>query len=409
MPDFTPPRRPASYDKKVALVLQGGGALGSYQAGVYAALANSEYLPDWVAGISIGAINAALIAGNAPQDRVARLAQFWEEVTTPSLPFAEAILAGPLGGHFADHHRNVSSVGSLLSGAPGFFTPRLAHEWMWGGQPTSYYDTSSLKSTLERLVDFDRINAQEMRFSVGAVNVQTGVFTYFDNASMTIRPEHVMASGALPPGFPPIEIDGVHYWDGGLVSNTPLQYVLDCVPRCSRLAFQVDVFQARGRLPADLQQVQEREKDIRYSSRTRTGTDAFKMKHDVRHRLNVLLKRLPPELMDSDEARWLYNFSCITTMDIAQLIYRPEAPQGASKDYEFSRSTMEARWAQGFSDAATTLYGSPWLAPMPHELGVRVFDVMHDILVEREQSATQNGMGKGKAVAGARLAASKRP
>ena len=300
------------------------------------------------------------------------------------------MLTGSLGDQFADHHRNVSSVGTLMSGAPGFFTPRLIHEWMFGGKPTSYYDTSSLKSTLERLVDFDRINSQEMRFSVGAVNVETANFTYFDNAAIKIRPEHVMASGALPPGFPPIEIDGMHYWDGGLVSNTPLQYLLDCVPRVSRLAFQVDVFQAHGMIPTDLQQVQERDKDIRYSSRTRAGTDAFKMKHDVRHKLNVLLKRLPPELMDSPEARFLWNFSCVTTMDIAQLIYRPEAPQGASKDYEFSRSTMEARWAQGFSDASSTLLVSPWLAPMPKELGVRVFDVMHDILIEREKRANEN-------------------
>ena len=387
MTDLVAQRRPAAYDKSVALVLQGGGALGSYQAGVYEALANSEYLPDWVAGISIGAINASLIAGNAPEHRVERLRQFWREITTPAITWPASMLTGSFGEQFADHQRSVSSVGTLLSGAPGFFTPRLIHEWMFGSKPTSYYDTSSLKSTLERLVDFDRINAQEMRFSVGAVNVETAMFTYFDNAAISIRPEHVMASGALPPGFPPIEIDGQHYWDGGLVSNTPLQYVLDSVPRSSRLAFQVDVFQAHGEIPMDLQQVQERDKDIRYSSRTRAGTDAFKLKHDVRHKLNVLLKRLPPDLMESPEAKWLFNFSCVTTMDIAQLIYRPDAPQGASKDYEFSRSTMEARWAQGFSDAAATLQASPWLASMPKELGVRVFDVMHDLLTGKAAHA----------------------
>ena len=273
-----------------------------------------------------------------------------------------------------------------MFGQPGFFAPRPMLDWISFPNPTSYYNTSLLKSTLERLVDFDRINAKAMRFSVGAVNVRTGRFAYFDNDTVTIRPEHVMASGALPPGFPAVEIDGEQYWDGGLVSNTPLQYVLDYLPRRSRLSFQVDLFHAHGRIPTNLEEVNEREKDIRYSGRTRAGTEALRLKHDVRHNINALHEMLPQELKDTAEAKWLYNFGCVTTMDIVQLIYRPREPQGASKDYEFGRATMNARWAQGYSDARTTLFASPWLAPMPKEVGVRVFDVMHDILVKERMS-----------------------
>ncbi|MFI5021550.1 MAG: DUF3734 domain-containing protein [Alphaproteobacteria bacterium] len=385
MTNRKPPARPASYDKKVALVLQGGGALGSYQAGAYEALASSEYLPDWVTGISIGAINAAIIAGNAPENRVARLRSFWQEVTAPTAWWPSS-LSGPL----AIWQRKASALSALMFGQPGFFAPRGPQDWSLREKPTSYYNTDALKCTLERLVDFDRINnAREMRFSVGAVNVCTGRFAYFDSEEITIRPEHVMASSALPPGFPAVEIDGEHYWDGGLVSNTPLQYVLDYYPRRSRLCFQVDVFQGYGQLPKNLDEVSEREKDIRYSSRTRVNTDAFRDKHEVRHAINELHKLLPPEIAMTEQAQRLYEFGCVTEMDIVQLIYRPFEPQGASKDYEFSRAEMNARWEQGISDASTTLRAAPWLAPKPREVGVRVFDVMHDVLVGKGQATTE--------------------
>jgi NTE family protein len=368
MAQATVPARPASYDKKVALVLQGGGALGSYQAGVYEALSTSEYVPDWVAGISIGAINAAIIAGNAPETRVERLRAFWQGITTfwpwPVWP-----------GGVLDGHRRASCLNALVFGQPGFFSPRPPMHWLFGASPESYYDTRALKDTLERLIDFDRINRGELRLSVGAVNVRTGDFAYFDNARTTIRAEHVMASAALPPGFPPVEIDGQCYWDGGLVSNTPLQYVLECIPRRSRLTFQVDLFNASGIRPANLDEVGEREKDIRYASKTRAITELFRMIHDVRHNYNNLWDRLPEELRNMPEAKFLYEFGCVTTMDIVELIYRPSDPQGVAKDYEFSRTTMRTRWEQGRSDARTALLASPWLAPMPPEIGARTFDV----------------------------------
>ena len=372
-----PSVRPASYDKKVGLVLQGGGALGSYQAGVYEALVASEYLPDWVAGISVGAINAAIIAGNAPGHRVQSLRSFWEAITAPTILWPPAPAGLP-----AEWQHRASALSALMFGQRGFFTPRPPQDWFSSDKCVSYYETSVLKRTLERLVDFDRINdTKDMRLSVGAVNVRTGHFAYFDSEEITIRPEHIMASGALPPGFPPVEIDGEQYWDGGLLSNTPLQYMVDYYPRRSRLVFQVDLFPAHGRVPTNLDEVHEREKDIRYSSRTMMSTNSLREKHDVRHAINELHKLLPADLANTEQAKRLYEHGCVTQMDIVQLIYRPIEPQGALKDFEFSRSTMEARWQQGFSDARSNLHASPWLAPMPRDLGVRVFDVIHDILV----------------------------
>ena len=365
---------PASYDKLVALVLQGGGALGSYQGGVYEALARSEYLPEWIAGISIGAINAAVIAGNPPNRRVERAARL-------------------LGGHHQAHRRVAGAVGcawprgsagpgrsiALLFGQPGFFAPMSPFAWLSNGGPSSYYSTTELRSTLERLVDFDRINSREIRLSMGAVHVKSGNFVYFDNARIKIRPEHVMASGAIPPYLPAVEIDGELYWDGGLVSNTPLQYILEYYPRRSRLCFQVDLYHARGKVPTTLDEVQERSKDIRFSSRTRNGTETSKLMHDLRRNVDTLLAKLPEELKEGEDARFLRAFSCVTTMDIVQLVYRPNHPEGSAKDYEFSRATMAARWAQGRSDALTTLRASPWLAPIPPGVGARNFDVLLDL------------------------------
>ena len=382
MTNGTPPR-PASYDKKIGLVLQGGGALGSYQAGVYEALASSEYLPDWVAGISIGSINAAIIAGNAPEHRVERLRDFWDDITATTKMWP-VVPPGPL----AAWQNQASALTTVMFGQPGFFTPRPLQDWFSPDNFVSYYTTSALKQTLERYVDFDRINsARDMRLSVGAVNVRTAQFSYFDSEKITIRPEHVMASGALPPGFPPVEIDGEQYWDGGLFSNTPLQYIVDYSPRRSRLIFQVDLFPAHGSLPDNFDEINEREKDVRYSSRTRLTTEMLREKHDVRHAINELHKLLPPDIANTEQAKRLYEYGCVTEMDIVQLIYRPTEPQGALKDFQFGRSTMEARWQQGLSDARTTLHASPWLAPMPKELGVRVFDVIHEILVGHRKEA----------------------
>jgi NTE family protein len=376
------PRLKGKIDKQIALALQGGGALGSYQAGVFEALAEHDYHPDWVAGISIGAINCAIIAGNAPEDRVERLRQFWEQVSSPSANWLDLP-----HGIWRDAMRRTAAVAALMFGQPGFFRPNVWHCWTTGAALTSYYDTSCLKATLERLIDFDRINARETRISVGAVNVRTGNFVCFDNARQIIQPEHVMASGALPPGFPAIEIDGECYWDGGLVSNTPLRYMMESVPRRSTLAFQVDLFSARGDTPENLEAVSEREKDIRYSSRTRMGVETFRYAHNLRRNISTLLAKLPDSLKNEHEVAFLQRAACQTTMDIVELIYRPEATQGQSKDYEFSRATMERRWKQGLDDARATLASAPWLVPAAPDVAVRTFDVAADKAVKAPSAA----------------------
>jgi len=424
----------------IALLLQGGGALGAYQAGVYEALSEVQLHPDWVAGISIGAINSALIAGNPPGARVEKLREFWELVTEspvwgplpnqagatsqplrdltdqmiamaamnisvasarPAAEHAEELrnlrqrlLANPLAawlfdpeffaprGELARGFANQMSAGlALMQGAAAFFRPRPIVPWLQATgtlEATSYYDTASLKPTLERLVDFDRINGGGMRFSVGAVNVGTGNFVYFDNKVHTIEPEHVMASGALPPGFPAIEIEGEHYWDGGLVSNTPLQWVLDSEPRQDTLAFQVDLWSARGTFPRNMAEVATRQKEIQYSSRTRANSDHFRYVQKIRNTLSRLLERLPEDLKASPEFAVLDPLACPKVYNLVQLIYRSKQYERDSKDYEFSRASMEDHWRAGYHDTIRTLRHPEVLQRPRNREGVFTFDLGQD-------------------------------
>jgi NTE family protein len=362
----------------IALLLQGGGALGSYQAGVYQALAEARLHPDWVAGISIGAINSALIAGNPPEKRVERLREFWEAITAApfGIPtFDQIEIKGDFSRSLVNQMR---AFGVLLGGAPSFFAPRLLPPTFYpAGSPEalSYYDVAPLKATLERLVDFDRINAGETRFSVGAVNVRSGNFVYFDNTRQAIVPEHVMASGALPPGFPAMEIEGEHYWDGGIVSNTPLQWVLEQQPRQDTLAFQVDLWSARGELPRNLTEAEVRQKEIRFSSRTRAMTDRFKEAQRLRHALDRVLRSLPPERRNDPDVAFLREAADHKVHNIVQLIYRSKRYEGAAKDYEFSRRTMEEHWHAGYNDAVRTLR-HPEVLERPGSVdGVFTFDL----------------------------------
>jgi NTE family protein len=365
--------------ERIALLLQGGGALGSYQAGVYQALAEADLHPDWVAGISIGAINSALIAGNPPERRVDRLREFWEAVSASpiGLPYLKSI-------HIKDDntHRLVNqtrALNVLLFGAPQFFKPRVLPPLLFpagSADEVSFYDTSPLKATLERLVDFDRINAgaDAMRFSVGAVNVRNGNFIYFDNATHRIGPEHIMASGSLPPGFPATVVEGEYYWDGGIVSNTPLQWVLESRPRFNTLAFQVDLWNARGQLPRDVPEAEVRQKEIQYSSRTRAATDMYKRAQRLRIAAANLIKQLPPELRKLADVELLAAEADDKVCNIVQLIYRSKSYEGISKDYEFSRRTMEDHWASGYDDAVRTLRHPEVLECPPPAEGVRSFD-----------------------------------
>lgn len=355
------------------LVLQGGGALGSYQAGIYEALAGHQTAIDWVAGISIGAINAALIVGNPPERRVDCLRAFWELVSSdltakPFVPGEQARTA----------FNEMSAAWIATFGVPGFFTPRVPPASFYPpGAPEalSLYDTSALKGTLERFVDFDRINRGEVRLSVGAVNVRSGNFVYFDNRTDRIGPEHIMASGALPPGFPPVIIDGEAYWDGGLVSNTPLDYVLDTERQRDLVVYQVDLFSAQGAMPRTLVEAAEREKDIRYSSRTRLNTDKNIEIRKAKRAMRRLIERLPPEMQADDDVVFLRQVTRQNFITMMQLIYRQKSYEGNSKDYEFSRATMLEHWQAGHDDAVRSLRHRRWRERAHNEDGVAVFDL----------------------------------
>lgn len=362
-------------DEECVLVLQGGGALGAYQAGAFEALSAEGYEPDWLAGISIGAINAAIIAGNPPERRVERLQAFWRRVTSGPAPLA--VLPRELDRSYVNAGAAAMAV---AFGAPGFFSPRALPAPL---QPRntleaiSFYDTAPLRRTLEELVDFERLNAGPMRISVGAVNVRTGNFVYFDTRHQKIDVRHVMASAALPPGFPPVEIDGDHYWDGGLVSNTPLQYVLDRRGEQRRLlVFQVDLFPARGDLPGDLDQAGGREKDIRYSSRTRLNTDQELQWQEIAQAAQRLIAKLPPELAGDPDAQILGALPVNEQgVDVVHLIYRSRPHEGHAKDYEFSRLSMSEHWAAGRVDVKRTLRDPLWLSRELTSCTVRVFDI----------------------------------
>jgi NTE family protein len=341
-------------------VLQGGGALGSYQAGAYQALCRHDFEPQWVAGISIGAINAAIIAGNAREQRLARLKQFWEMASSP-VPWRPML--SDERSHAVFNEASAAMIAAF--GVPGFFTPRFPPAQFWPSarpQSLSYYDTAPLRATLERLVDFDRINAGLTRLSVGAVNIRTGNFTYFDNTRQKIGPEHIMASGALPPGFPAVEIDGEYYWDGGLASNTPLDYVLDQETREDLLIFQVDLFSARGPLPTTLLEAAEREKDIRYSSRTRMNTDKNKRIHNTRKALRALISKLPDSLKADPSVAVLNEAARENTVTVVHLIYRRKNYEASSKDYDFSRLNMLEHWASGERDVDLSMKHPQWLS-----------------------------------------------
>ena len=370
---------PAGAFGSIALLLQGGGALGAYQAGVYESLIEHGIEPNWLAGISIGAINSAIIAGNPPKERVAKLRSFWELVSSGApdlIGLWASLFTSDKARHFADQ---LSAGDALVSGVPGFFSPRFPPP---PAQPkrtlaaTSWYETKDLRPTLERLVDFDRINAQATRLSVGAVNVRTGNFAYFDNAQCEIRVEHVMASGALPPGLPAIEIDGEFYWDGGLVTNTPLSWVLSERTGLDTLILQVDLWNARGAMPRDLAEVAVRMKEIQYSSRTRAMTDSFRHGQLLREAFNKLVSKLPPELGALPEAKVLAAAADPAAYNIVELIYRSPTYEGQSKDYAFSRQSMEDHWRAGYRDANKTLMHPEILVPPAGPSAVNVFDFL---------------------------------
>ncbi|MBO9623533.1 MAG: patatin-like phospholipase family protein [Sphingomonas sp.] len=343
----------------VALVLQGGGALGSYQAGVIEALGQAEIEIDWIAGISIGAINAAIVAGNPPGRRIERLHQFWNIVSSalPSLPI-------PLEDHAREWAHEASAAAVLWAGVPGFFAPRIFPPvFALPGSPEalSFYDTAALRGTLDALIDWDLLNDGPIRLAVGAVDIESGNFRYFDTRHERLDARHVMASGALPPGLPPVEIDGRLYWDGGLVSNTPLTHVLDNQVE-PLLVFQVDLFAAAGDRPRTLTDVFAREKEIRYSSRTRTITDERMRLRREREAIRKVLDKLPPELKDDADVRRLEAMAAEQPLSLVHLIYRANTWERGSRDFEFSELSMREHWQAGQLAVAETMANAQLVA-----------------------------------------------
>ena len=361
--------------ERTILVLQGGGALGAYQAGVYEALHEANVAPDWVTGVSIGAINAALIVGNRPENRIARLREFWDRVSS-GIPLA---VPAPIDWIRVLFNRWSASA-AMAFGVPGFFSPRFPSPLF--ARPgevgaLSLYDTTPLLGTLQDLVEFDVINARNVRISVGAVDVRKGNSVYFDTNDPKLRfgPEHVMASGALPPGLPPIAINGVAHWDGGLVSNTPLWYVLDECGQLNALIVQVDLFSARGKLPRDLDDVLERAKDIQFSSKTRFNTSRAKEEEALRQALQNVIAKLPARLRSDGDVRFLQERARHRHISIVHLINRHSEFASESKDYEFSRSTIRALWAAGRADMQRTMTSPDWRSACKAGRGMRTFDL----------------------------------
>jgi NTE family protein len=359
------------HDRRI-LLLQGGGALGAYHAGVYEGLAAAGFMPDWVVGISIGAINSALIAGNPPERRSDRLREFWDLVS------ARAPFVLPAAMDFARPMMNrMAAASAMLFGIPGFFVPRMpppqfAQEGTLAA--LSYYDTEPLRATLNELVDFDRINAGDVRLSLGSVNARTGESVYFDSEDRSITASHVMASGALPPGFPPVEIDGEYYFDGGIMSNTPLQYAAKDF-RMDALIVQVDLFSGLGELPKNLDQVQERVKDIQFQSKTRFSYAQVREIEALRTALAEVLDKLPASLRSDPQVQKLEEISRRGAVSLIHLVNRHDTKSSDFKDYEFSRATVDELWQAGHGDVQRVLKHPDSCRVSELGNGVRVFDL----------------------------------
>lgn len=361
------PAAPHGLPYQVVLVLQGGGALGAYQVGVFQALEEAGYCPDWVAGTSIGAVNAALIAGNDPGARLDKLDAFWSSIRWP------AMLPPMPGGLMRQWANWAAAVQAATFGQPNFFRPRMDNPLLGGGAP-GWYDIRPLRDTLERLVDFGRINAGGTRLSVGAVNVSTGEQIFFDSAREPLHSGHILASAALPPSFPPVEIGGAWYWDGGVVSNTPLDVVIDDNPRRSSLVFMVDLFEGRGAVPTSMAEVEQRRSDIAYATRSGRSIEKHRQLHNLRRAVNALWQHLPADLQSEPHLKEMAALRCTTTMQIVHIQYRRDEDEAAYKDFDFSAASLLERRRAGYRDTIQVLRRPAWLKAPPDDLGVLIYE-----------------------------------
>jgi len=356
--------------EQTVLVFQGGGALGAYQAGVYQALTEGGIEPDWVIGTSIGAINGTLIAGNKPAQRLGRLQEFWGRLGHRNL-FDQLWSPAFFGGALAN-------LGTIAQGVPGFFQVNPHAPWGFqmpvGIERAAFYSTDPLRRTLAELVDFDHLDSKATRLTVGAVNVRTGEMRYFDSRDMALGPEHAMASGALPPGFPAVRIDGEPYWDGGLYSNTPIEVVLDDKPRRSSLIFSVNMWQPPGSEPESIWQVFGRQKDIQYASRGRSHVAPQEQIHRLRHVIRELGMRLPQAARTDPKVQELTAYGCHTTMHLVRLLSPRLDREDHTKDIDFSRAGITTRWRAGYEHARRVLAEEPWECDVDTLTGVVVHE-----------------------------------
>jgi NTE family protein len=344
--------------ESVVLALQGGGALGAYQGGVYEGLAEAGLAPDWVVGVSIGAINAGLIAGNPPERRIARLREFWNRVSS-GLSTTEPAALEP----FQPLSRRMHVAGAILFGVPGFFAPRvLLPDLAPAGSPgaLSYYDTEPLRKTLAELIDFDLLKQRAVRLTLGAVNVRSAQAVYFDNTRDEIGPDHIRASGALPPGFPPVEIDGEHYWDGGISCNSPVWQIIRESPKLNALILQADIFNPYGDFPKTMEQASERLKDIQYASKQLVSWERIEEQEELRASLRRVLEKLPAEVRKDPDVQRLAGASASPSVGWVRLVNSADARVSGYKDVDFSGRTVTELWNNGLRDVRRAIKGEVW-------------------------------------------------
>jgi NTE family protein len=365
------PRRNPEPRRQIVVVLQGGGALGAYQAGVYQAMCEHGVAPDWVIGTSIGAINGALIAGNPEENGLSRLQEFWARLASHR-HLDDIWSSSSLGGF-------LSYFATIAKGVPGFFRPNVPGLWNMhlpvGVERAAFYSTEPLRRTLTELVDFAHLNRRHTRLTVGAVKIRTGEMHYFDSRDVDLELAHIMASGALPPAFPAVRVGDDHYWDGGIFSNTPVEAVLDDQPRRDSLIFSVNMWQPNGAEPASLWQVLTRQKDIQYASRAKSHVARQEQIHRLRHVVRKLETHLAPDKLNSPAVRELLRFGCQTRMHVVCLLSPRLDGDDHTKDIDFSRAGITRRWQAGYGHARRALAAKPWEREFDPLAGITVHEI----------------------------------
>jgi NTE family protein len=360
--------------QQIVLVFQGGGALGAYQAGVYQALHEAGIEPDWIIGTSIGAINASLIAGNPPKNRLPMLTAFWERMAYKSVWSGSAA--------WPQMSQALSYWNTLARGIPGFFEPNPMAFWgthmPLGADKAGYYSTAPLERTLTDLVDFSLVNRCTPRLTVGAAHVRTSQMRYFDSRDRAIGVRHILASGALPPAFPAVRVEGELYWDGGILSNTPTEVIFEDNPRRNSLIFAVHMWNPIGTEPETMWEVMHRQKDIQYSSRVAIHIARQMQSHRLRHVIKELLAFIPEDVRNSDAVSELASWGCLTRMHVVRLLAPRLENEDHTKDVDFSPSGIRERWEAGYADAQAAITQAPWRREFDPLEGV----ILHEPRVE---------------------------